>query len=337
MTITGKTEKKKLAILKVLKNSNDPLSSRKITESLNIANYEISERTVRLYLQQFDKEGLTESHGKRGRVITEEGRNEIGSSRLLERVGYMSAKIDQMTFQMNFDLALRSGTVVVNTTLIDPSTIFKYIKEIKRVFSMGYAMGNLIAVLKGGEKIGDTIIPEGKVGLCTVCSITLNGVLLKHGVPARSLFCGLMELQDHKPVRLAEIINYDGSSLDPLELFIRGGRTNYMGAISNGNGYIGIGFRELPAESYDIVVNLADKLDKIGLGAFMEIGRPGQALFGIPVPEGCIGAIVVGGLNPMAIYEENGVHVEARALSGLLPFNKLIHYEELDSALNNIM
>lgn len=333
MTITDKTEKKKLAILEVLKNSNGPLSSGKITESLNVAGYDISERTVRLYLQQFDDEGLTDAHGKRGRTITEEGRHEIGSSRLLERVGYMSARIDQMTYQMNFDLPLRSGTVVVNTTLVDPAVLIERIEEIKRVFSMGYAMGSLLGILKPGEKQGDLVIPEGRVGLCTVCSITLNGVLLKHGVPVRSLFCGLMELHDHKPVRLAEIINYDGTSLDPLELFIRGGKTNYIGAISTGNGCIGIGFRELPADSYDLVVSLAEKLEKIGLGGFMEIGRPGQALFGIPVPEGCIGAVVIGGLNPVAILEENGIRVEARALSGLLPFNRLIHYEELDSAL----
>lgn len=336
MTIPDKTEKKKLAILEVLKNSSHPLSGGKITESLNIAGYDISERTVRLYLQQFDEEGLTESHGKRGRTITEEGRHEIGSSRLLERVGYMSARIDQMTYQMNFDLSLRSGTVVVNTTIVDPAVLMERMKQIKKVFSMGYAMGYLLGVLKPGEKMGDMVIPEGRVGLCTVCSITLNGVLLKHGVPVRSLFCGLMELHNHKPVRLAEIINYDGTSLDPLELFIRGGKTNYTGAISTGNGCIGIGFRELPADSYDLVVNLAEKLEKIGLGAFMEIGRPGQALFGIPVPEGCIGAVVVGGLNPIAILEENGIRVEAKALSGLLPFNRLIHYDELDSALKEI-
>lgn len=333
MDTGGKTEKKKLAILEVLKNSSRPLSSSKITESLNIAGYDLSERTVRLYLQQFDSEGLTESHGKRGRTVTEAGRNEIGSSRLLERVGFMSARIDQMTYQMNFDLSLRAGTVVVNTTIVHPEILLQRIPQINQVFSMGYAMGHLIGILKQGEKIGNTSIPEGMVGLCTVCSITLNGVLLKHGVPVRSLFCGLMELHNHKPVRLVEIIKYDGTSLDPLELFIRGGKTNYTGAISSGNGCIGIGFRELPADSYDLVVSLAEKLKKIGLGAFMEIGRPGQALFGIPVPEGCIGAVVVGGLNPVAILEENGIKVEAKALSGFLPFERLIHYEDLESVL----
>ena len=332
---SDKTSKKKLAILEVLKNSATPLSGNKITEALNIAGYDISERTVRLYLQQFDDSGLTMPVGKRGRVITEAGKHEIGSSRILERVGYMSAKIDQMTYRMNFDLSLRSGTVVVNTTLVDREVLLEKIDDIKQVFAMGYAMGYLVGVLKPGEKIEDLVIPEGKVGLCTVCSITLNGVLLKHGVPVRSLFCGLMELYNYKAVRLAEIINYDGTSLDPLELFIRGGRTDYCGAISTGSGYIGIGFREFPAESYDLVVNLAEKLKMIGLGGFMEIGRSGQALFNIPVPEGCIGAVVVGGLNPVAILEENGIRVEAKALAGLLPFNRLIHFEELDRALKD--
>ena len=137
-----------MAILEVLKNSTSPLSGSKITESLNIAAYDISERTVRLYLQQLDNAGLTKSEGKRGRMITEEGRHEIGSSRILERVGYMSSKIDQMTYQMNFDLSLRSGTVVVNTTLVDREVLLGRIDQIKQVFSMGYAMGYLVGILK---------------------------------------------------------------------------------------------------------------------------------------------------------------------------------------------
>jgi len=40
-------------------------------------------------------------------------------------------------------------------------------------------------------------------------------------------------------------------------------------------------------------------------------------------------------------FENRNFHfqyrVEARALSGLLPFNRLIHYDELDSALKDIM
>ncbi len=328
-----KSGKKRLQILELLRGAGGPLSSRRIAESLNIGGAEISERTVRLYLKQLDEEGLAESHGKRGRMISEKGREELGSSKLLERVGYMSARIDRMTYQMTFDLALRSGTVVVNSTMVDPDVLLSKIDDICRVFSLGYAMGYLVGILKPGEKIGDMVVPPGKISLCTVCSITLNGVLLKHGVPVRSLFCGLLELRNHKPERMVEIIRYDGTSLDPLELFISGGRTDYTGAVTNGNGRIGIGFRELPSESYDNVVALAGKLKSIGLGAFLEIGRPGQSLFGIPVSEGCLGAVVVGGLNPMAILEEGGIRVEARALSGLLPFSRLVRYDEIEAII----
>ncbi len=333
MPMSSRMEKKKLAILEVLKSSTVPLSSRRIAESLDVAGYEISERTIRLYLQQLDQEGLTELHGKKGRTITESGKSEIGGSRILERIGYMSSKIDQMAYQMSFDLARRSGTVVVNTTIVDPEILLERADEMKDVFSKGYAMGNLIGILPPGEQG----VPEGKVGFCTVCSVTLNGVMLKHGVPVRSLFCGLLELKDHKPVRFAEVIKYDGTSLDPLELFIRGGKTDYIGAITTGNGFIGIGFRELPADSYDLVVSIAEQLEVIGLGAFMEIGRPGQALFNIPVHDGCIGAIVVGGLNPVAILEERGIRVDATALSGRMEFNRLRHYTELEQAVKQII
>ncbi len=333
MAVNSRMERKKLAILEVLKGSTVPLSSKRICESLEVGGYEMSERTVRLYLQQLDQEGFTDLHGKKGRTITESGRSEISGSRILERVGFMSSKIDHMAYQMTFDLALRSGTVVVNTTIVEPSILLERADEINEVFEKGYAMGTLLGLVPGGE--GG--IPEGKVGLCTVCSVTLNGVLMKHGVPVRSLFCGLLELKDHKPMRFTEVINYDGTSLDPLELFIRGGKTDYLGAISTGSGQIGIGFRELPAESYDLVVSIAEQLQVIGLGAFMEIGRPGQSLFNIPVHDGCIGAVVVGGLNPTAILEERGHRVEARALSGLMEFNRLRHFNELGEAIEKLL
>jgi hypothetical protein len=331
-----RSEKRRLAILEVLRNAEGPVSSSAVAESLNIAGYDVSERTIRLYLQQMDESGLTELHGKKGRTITEKGRAEIGSTKILERVGYMSARIDRMTYQMTFDLETRSGSVVVNTTIVDAEHLLEKCGEIKRVFEKGFAMGTLLAVLGPGERMGDVVVPPGKVGLCTVCSITLNGVLLKHGVPVRSIFCGLLEIQDNKPVRLAEVANYNAISLDPLELFISAGRTDYTGAITTGNGLIGVGFRELPAESYDLVLNLEKKLERIGLGGFMVIGRPGQSLFSIPVHEGCIGAVVIGGLNPTAILEESGIRVEARALCGFMEFTRLRHYGELADALRGL-
>jgi repressor of nif and glnA expression len=327
------TRKKQLLILSVLKARDKPLSGSRIAEELGMLGHEVSERTVRLYLEQMDQEGLTRNVGKRGRHITERGLNELESSRIVERVGFLSAKIDRMTYLMDFDLTTKTGTVVANATIVEPKQLAMCLRLMGKVFEEGYAMGHLVALLGAGERIDHITVPEGMVGIGTVCSITLNGVLLKYGIPTNSRFGGLLELRDKKPARFVEIITYDGTSIDPLEVFIRSGMTDYMGAIKTGNGRIGAGFREFPAESCDLVEELARKLQKVGLGGFLRIGRPGQALLEIPVSEGRVGAIVIGGLNPVAILEETGIRVYSRALAGLLDFNRLFRYEELESRI----
>lgn len=332
-----KNKKKELLILNVLKNSNKPLTSARIAERLMYMGSEISERTVRLYLQRMEKDGLTTSNGKRGNIITEQGLRELSSSRVIEKIGFLSAKIDQMTYQMNFDLNTTSGTVVINVTLVEPQQFAKNIPFIQKVYSDGYAMGQLMTFLAPKENLGHINVPEGMIGVGTVCSITLNGVLLKHGIPTNSRFGGLLELKDKKPVRFVEIIMYDGTSIDPLEIFIRSGMTNYMGAIKTGNGRIGASFREFPAESRDRVEQLAEKLKRIGLGGLVGIGMPGQSYLDIPVSEGRVGAIVIGGLNPVSILEENGVRAYSRALAGLIDFNRLFHFSEMESRVKQYL
>ncbi len=324
---------RRLAILHVLKSQDESINSAQITEALVDQGYEVSQRTVRLDLHELDEAGLTNNCGRRGRHITKEGLIELSASQALARVGFLSAKIDQMTYGMDFDLALRKGTVVVNTTLAKREQLAQCIDQVCGVFEKGHAMGNLVALIEPGERIGDMTVPDDTVGFCSVCSITLNGVLLKHGVPTHSRFGGLLELRDSRATRFVEMINYDGTSIDPLEIFIRSGMTDYVGAVTSGNGRIGASFREVPGDARSLVIDLAKRLDEVGLGGFMTIGQPGRDLLDIPVDEGRAGAIVIGGLNPMAILEENGIRVVSRALSGLLEFNRLFHFKELPSRL----
>jgi len=166
--------------------------------------------------------------------------------------------------------------------------------------------------------------------------VTLNGVLLKHGVPVRSPFSGLLELHEGEALRFAELVSYEGTSLDPLAMFIRGGMTDYLGAIRNGTGRIGAGFREIPAESREMVAGLAAKLETVGMGAFMSIGCPGQMLLNLPVREGCCGMVLIGGLNPVSIMVERGYRVNPVALAGLVEFHRLHHYSELPRRLNEL-
>lgn len=333
----NRKKRKELMVLNVLKNSKTPLPSAKIAEELSALGHDISERTVRIYLQHLDRNGLTRSNGKKGHLITQFGMTELESSTVIEKVGFLSAKIDQMTYQMNFDLNTKTGNVVINITLVEPHLFEKHIPDIKKVYADGFAMGKLMAFLGPGESLGHINVPERMIGVGTVCSITINGVLLKHGIPTASRFGGLLEIRDKKPVRFTEVIMYDGTSIDPLEIFIRSGMTDYKGAIKTGNGRIGASFREFPAESRDTVIQLAETLDRIGLGGLVRVGLPGQSLLDIPVSEGRVGAIVIGGLNPVSILEEAGIRAYSRALAGLIDFRRLFRFEEADDRIKRFL
>jgi repressor of nif and glnA expression len=325
-----------LSVLAVLRDCGRAMTGRQITHLLAAAGQDVSERTVRLYLNETDGLGLTESRGRKGREITQAGLEELRASETLRRVGYLSARIDEMTYRMGFDLHTRSGTVVVNTSVVDPAVFAEHLGDICKVFERGFAMGQLACLLRPGERLGDMVVPAGHVGFCTVCSVTINGVLLKHGVPTTSRFGGLLELRDSEPIRFVEMIHYDGTSIDPLEVFIRSGMTDYHSAIRDGNGLVGASFREVPGDARALVTNITDKLATIGMGAVAEIGLPSQPVLDVPVPGGKAGVIVIGGLNPIAILEESGYRAASRALSGLVEFTRLHPYAELGRRLDAI-
>lgn len=332
-----KTEKKRLAILRILQLADGPTRSSMLLENLQAMGIDVSERTVRHYLLDLDRDGLTRNLGKRGRVITDLGRKELEAARAFEKVGFLAAKIDQLTYRMSFDLYQESGTVITNISFLHLDKLEIATPLICRVYEAGYAMGALVTLIGPGEKINDITVPEDMVGIGTICSITLNGVLLAHGIPTRSVFGGLLELQNRVPNRFVEIITYEGTSLDPLEIFIRTGMTDYIGATATGTGKIGVGFREIPAESRDNVLSLTHKLEKIGLGGFLTIGWPGQPLLGIPVSEGRVGVIVIGGLNPIAILEESGIRTKSKALAGMVEYERLFHYRELKDRIREYL
>ncbi len=81
-------KKKRLSILKILKDSGTPVPGSLITDELNRMGIEISERTVRFHLLEMDREGLTKSAGKQGRIITERGLEELSIARIYDKVGF---------------------------------------------------------------------------------------------------------------------------------------------------------------------------------------------------------------------------------------------------------
>ena len=121
--MSEKTEKKRLAILRILQKADKPVGSARIMENFQAAGQEVSERTVRHYLLGLDREGLTRNLGKKGRIITEKGLNELSTARVFDKVGFLAAKIDQLTYSMTFDLYKKCGTVIINVSMFSKEQI----------------------------------------------------------------------------------------------------------------------------------------------------------------------------------------------------------------------
>ena len=333
-----KYEKRYLSILKILQDSPEPVSSPSISSQLSAMGHKVGPRSVRLSLQDLDDGGYTKALGRKGRIITDKGRRELLSARIYERVGFLATKIDQMTYRMSFDLMSRTGTVIMNTTLIDREHLTDAIPLIQSVFEKSFSMGTLLTIFGPGNCAGSVTVPDNSVGIGTICSITLNGVLLRHSIQTHSRFGGLLEFEEGKATRFVQIIRYDGTTLDPLEIFIRSGMADYTGAVTDGNGRIGASLREMPADSRERVIDLEHEMQKIGLGGYHTVGLPGHSLMEIPIPDGRIGAVVMGGLNPVAILEEQGIPIRhAGAISGLVDFREFFHFEDLGKRARSIV
>jgi len=69
---------------------------------------------------------------------------------------------------------------------------------------------------------------------------------------------------------------------------------------------------------------ILDELDKIGIGGVIALGKPSQPVLEIPVSTGCVGMVVLGGLNPIAALEEAGIETENMAMSTMMAYSELV-------------
>lgn len=324
-----KTQRNMIAILRVLRNAEGPLGAERIAQELRNAGTRLSERAVRNYLALADAEGWTQNLGRRGRRLTAHGCQEIDGAQVMDKVGFVAARVDELTYQMDFDLENRQGTVILNVSTIALEDADAALGELVAVYEAGLGMGRLVLIGRPGETVGAFHVPHGRLVIGTLCSVSINGIFLRAKVATRSRFGGLLEIEDGHPKRFTQLIRYDGTSLDPLEIFIRGHMTSVAQAASTGAGVIGASFREVPSVSLSEVRRLAALSEKVGLGGIMAIGQPNQPLLDIPVAQGCVGLVVSGGLNPVAAIAEAGIETASAAMHSLCDFNHLLEYETL--------
>jgi HTH-type transcriptional regulator, global nitrogen regulator NrpRI len=322
-------EKKILLILRTLHASPEPMGARLIARQMQVHGVNLSERGVRYHLKLMDDRGLTKLIGQHdGRVITELGIEEIGHARVRDKIGFAISRIEILAFRTTLDPDNRQGMVPINVSFFPRKVFRKALEMMKPAFSAGLCVSELIASADEGARLGEVLIPAGYIGFATVCSIAVNGVLLKSGIPMDSKFGGILQIKNGKPLRFTELIQYSGSSIDPSEVFIGGRMTSVRKAAEQGEGKILSNFREIPVPARKLTDELIGRLRKAGIDGVLSIGEIGEPICEIPVDMNRVGMILYGGLNPVACAREMGIDVENRAMATVMDYKELQNFWE---------
>ena len=328
---TDRVERKTLAILRVLAEAREPVGSRFIARELEGRGLSLPERTVRYHLKLLDQRGFTLPWGRDGRVITPQGREELQNARVADKVGLVISRIQLLAFHTTFDPRTRRGRVPINISYFPVAQFELALRAMEGAFPAGLAVSDLVAVAEEGERMGDGTVPPGKVGLATVCSITVNAALLKAGIPVDSRFAGILQIKDSRPHRFVELISYSGSTLDPSEVFIRGRMTDVQGA-AKGEGKVLANLRDIPAPCRPAAEAIVSQLQGAGIGGVLALGDHHEGVCQVPVGVGQVGMVLLGGLNPVAAAREAGIEAESRAMAATLDYARLRPFRDLLAA-----
>lgn len=232
-------------------------------------------------------------------------------------------------YEVTFDPAKRKGKIIVNISIVNESDLKKIIGLFRQAVHSGLAVSPFMKIIRTGEKIGNIKIEAGKAGIASACSITIDGVLLKAGIPVKPKLGGVVEIHEGSPLRFTDVLTYDSTTIDPLDVFMSQELTSVTQMINTGSGKILANMREAPMSARNRIELVLDSLVKAGFSCILEVGEPNNDLLGVQVGRDKLGIAVIGGTNPMALVQENDIEIDTRELSILLDIEEMVHIDEL--------
>jgi len=292
-----------MEILRILAEHKDILGAKTIAEYLKNRGYDLGERAVRYHMGILDEKGFTERIGYAGRQITPDGLKELEKGLIYDQVDFIFSKLEDMMYHTTLDPNTGQGNVVVN------SSIFHYQEEIMDIISSAFEKGIAVSPL---VKINQLETSSNLVKLETVCGTTIDGMLLKAGIPVVPRYGGLVRVEDYSPLRFTELIAYKKTSMTPLEAFTNREMTSVLKVISEGQGNIPANFRLIPGSAREKAMELFGKMEKIGITGLLKMGEKGENVLGIPVDNDMVGIAVIGGITPLCAANEAGFDVKIK-------------------------
>ena len=236
---------------------------------------------------------------------------------------FVNHNIEDFAIQVTFDPTEGEGKVVYNLSLIKNEDLDFAISVLKDAHKTGVSVSGMVKFFLTGEKVADFVIPKGCTGICTMCSITFDGLLIRRGIPINPIGGGIVEIEDRAPIRFTHIILYEHTTIDPLQVLISQKTTSVTNVMRRGSGNILANIREFHMEAEPLVGSVLDELSSSSYSGILEVGMPNLSLLGVPVSPQYVAIAAVGGTNPMAAIREGGRWVQIQAMKGLMDIRQM--------------
>lgn len=308
-----RSERKCIEILRILKDHQEPVGAKRLSELMSERGFVLTDRAVQYYLSYLDDVGFTKKVGNRGRLLTPKGISETERALVDERVGYIISRLERLAFKSDFNPETGKGNVGYNLSVVPEEQVDGVSKAFDEVIGSGYSFFSRYRII---DK--DPRIPPDHVGFLTVCSITMDGVLQKMGVPVRMAYGGVINIEKGNPMGFSNLIGYRGTTVDPLSLFIRSGNTGIGRTCSEGTGSVLANVRQVPEDAEDIVSEGSRLMRENG---FLFPVATGRGVLNTPVESCRISLVAYSGMNLIGNASEKGFSLKNEIGAGNMPFS----------------
>jgi Uncharacterized protein conserved in archaea len=311
------SERKVMEILRILKEHHEPMGAKRLSELLAEHGYVLTDRAVQYYLRYLDDQGFTRKVGNTGRVLTPLGISEIERALVDERLGFIISRLERLAYRSTFDPASGTGDVAYNLSIVPESLAEPVADCFDQVIQAGYGFFSAYARIDQ-----DPRIPSGHTGFITVCSITMDGVLERQGIPVRVVYGGRLEMVEGKATRFLDLIRYKGTTINPLQLFISAGLTSVKSLISTGSGVGLANIRTVPVPAGDTVKEMIPLMRDCGFRFPLAMGTD---LLNLPPDPYRLSIISHSGMNLIAHGVERGYSIKTEIGAGTIPFYRIVN------------
>ncbi|OPY38943.1 MAG: Ribonuclease R winged-helix domain protein [Methanoregula sp. PtaU1.Bin051] len=311
-----RTERKYIEILRILKDHQEPMGAKRLSELMAERGFILSDRAVQYYLSYLDAMGFTEKIGNQGRVLTPSGFQETDSALVDDRIGFIISKLERLAYRSTFDPKTSTGDVAYNLSIVPEESLDQVQKTFDEVVATGCGFFSSYRIVDH-----DPRIPHGSAGLITVCSISMDGVFQRNGIPVRMAFGGRLQISEGSPQRFVDLIGYRGTTIDPLELFISSGLTSISNFCRTKSGIALANVREVPSSALQNVKRTIQTMKKCGFAFPVTMGNQ---VFNLPPNPYRLSIVAFSGLNFIGNTVEQGIDIKTEIGAGNIPFSKVI-------------